>query len=181
MLNPNQDRLDYGQVLTPPVGFRLDFAVGTTYSLDLDALVGACIALGLSEETDSALRSILAEKSKGISVRRAIFNLSKGDDKLMLRLQNKYRNILKKDPMRIANLAVEMGLSEDVEKWRKKAEKREENPETNLPQRDYLKRRLENEINALYDRLTQALKEENNRLRIENSLLKSQLEERNRS
>ena len=49
MLNPNQDRLDYGQVLTPPVGFRLDFAVGTTYSLDLDALVGACIALGLSE------------------------------------------------------------------------------------------------------------------------------------
>jgi HKD family nuclease len=55
MLNPNQDRLDYGQVLTPPVGFHLDFAVGTTYSLDLDALVGACIALGLSEETDSAL------------------------------------------------------------------------------------------------------------------------------
>ena len=55
MLNPNQDRLDYGQILTPPVGFHLDFAVGTTYSLDLDALVGACIALGLSEETDSAL------------------------------------------------------------------------------------------------------------------------------
>jgi len=55
MLNPSQDRLDYGQVLTPPVGFHLDFAVGTTYSLDLDALVGACIALGLSEETDSAL------------------------------------------------------------------------------------------------------------------------------
>ena len=55
MLNPNQNRLDYGQILTPPAGFHLDFAVGTTYSLDLDALVGACIALGLSEETDSAL------------------------------------------------------------------------------------------------------------------------------
>mgnify|MGYP003290181728 CR=1 FL=1 len=55
MLNPNQNRLDYGQILTPPAGFQLDFAVGTTYSLDLDALVGACIALGLSEETDSAL------------------------------------------------------------------------------------------------------------------------------
>ena len=55
MLNPNNDRLDYGQVLAPPVGYRLDFAVGTTYSLDLDALVGACIALGLSEETDSDL------------------------------------------------------------------------------------------------------------------------------
>jgi hypothetical protein len=48
------------------------------------------------QETDEALRSILAEKSKGVSVRRAIFNLSGGDDKKMLRLQNKYRNTLKK-------------------------------------------------------------------------------------
>ena len=55
MLNPNNDRLDYGQVLAPPDKYRLDFAIGTTYSLDLDALVGACIALGLSEETDSDL------------------------------------------------------------------------------------------------------------------------------
>lgn len=55
MLNPNNDRLDYGQVLAPPAGYKLDFAVATTYSLDLDALVGACIALGLSAETDSDL------------------------------------------------------------------------------------------------------------------------------
>lgn len=55
MLNPNNDRLDYGQLLAPPDGYKLDFSVGTTYSLDLDALVGACIALGLSEETDSEL------------------------------------------------------------------------------------------------------------------------------
>ena len=55
MLNPNNDRLDYGQILAPPAGYDLDFAVGTTYSLDLDALVGASLALGLSEETDSEL------------------------------------------------------------------------------------------------------------------------------
>ena len=55
MLSPNNDRLDYGQILAPPSGFHLDFAVGTTYSLDLDALVGASLALGLSEETDSEL------------------------------------------------------------------------------------------------------------------------------
>ena len=55
MLNPNNDRLDYGQVLAPPINYKLDFAIGTTYSLDLDALVGACIALGLAEETDSDL------------------------------------------------------------------------------------------------------------------------------
>lgn len=55
MLNPNNDRLDYGKVLAPPEGYQLDFAIGTTYSLDLDALVGACLALGLSEDTDSDL------------------------------------------------------------------------------------------------------------------------------
>lgn len=55
MLNPNNDRLDYGQILAPPADYTLDFAVGTTYSLDLDALVGASLAMGLSEETDSAL------------------------------------------------------------------------------------------------------------------------------
>lgn len=55
MLNPNNDRLDYGQILSPPLNYKLDFAIGTTYSLDLDALVGACIALGLSAETDSDL------------------------------------------------------------------------------------------------------------------------------
>lgn len=55
MLNPNNDRLDYGQILSPPEGYKLDFAVGTTYSLDFDALVGACLALGLSESTDSDL------------------------------------------------------------------------------------------------------------------------------
>ncbi len=55
MLNPNYDRLDYGKILAPPAGSVLDFAVGTTYSLDLDALVGASLAMGLSEDTDSEL------------------------------------------------------------------------------------------------------------------------------
>ena len=55
MLNPNNDRLDYGQILAAPDKYKLDFAIGTTYSLDLDALVGASLALGLSEDTDSKL------------------------------------------------------------------------------------------------------------------------------
>lgn len=55
MINPNNDRLDYGQILAPPDKCKLDFAIGTTYSLDLDALVGVCAALGLSGETDSSL------------------------------------------------------------------------------------------------------------------------------
>ncbi len=128
------------------------------------------------EETEGILRSILAEKSKGMSVRRAIFNLSKGDDKLMLRLQNKYRNMLKKQPERIAEIAQEMGLKEEAE--RIFSGKGQEKP---LPDRDFLRRRLENEINALYDRLAQGLKEENERLRAENARLKGESDEARRS
>ena len=123
-----------------------------------------------NEETDEALRSILAEKSKGMSVRRAIFNLSGGDDKLMLRLQNKYRNTLKKQPERIAEIAQELGLGEEVLRG-KSAQK-----SAVLPDREFLRRRLENEINALYDRLAQALKKENERLREENVRLKEENE-----
>ena len=129
------------------------------------------------EETDEVLRSILAEKSKGLSVRRAIFNLSGGDDKLMLRLQNKYRNTLKKDPARIAELAKNMGLPEESYRTDGRGRTREKDTaRTTLPDRDFLRRRLENEINALYDRLAQALKAENERLRAENEKLKAQLQ-----
>ena len=123
------------------------------------------------EETDEVLRSILAEKSKGMSVRRAIFNLSKGDDKLMLRLQNKYRNTLKKQPERIAEIAAELGLGEDA--VRALQTKSTPAKDKNLPDKEFLRRRLENEINALYDRLAQALKAENERLRAENAALKA--------
>ena len=123
------------------------------------------------EETDEALRSILAEKSKGISVRRAIFNLAKGDDKLMLRLQNKYRNTLKKEPERIAGIAAELGMHESALKISAHTAKKVDKPD-----KEFLRRRLENEINALYDRLAQALKTENERLRAENALLKAENE-----
>lgn len=129
------------------------------------------------EETDEALRSILAEKSKGLSVRRAIFNLSGGDDKLMLRLQNKYRNTLKKQPERLAALATEMGLETEAGDIKRRAEGRAARGKQPTPDKEFLRRRLENEINALYDRLAQALKTENERLRAENELLKSQLKQ----
>ena len=51
----NRDRTDYSGILIPPDGYRLDRAVGTTYSLDLEALTAVAICLGLSEETDSKL------------------------------------------------------------------------------------------------------------------------------
>lgn len=111
-------------------------------------------------ETDEILKAILLQKSKGISVRRAVQNLSGGDGKLMLRYQNKYRNVLAKQPERIEKLMKECGLNSS----------------------DDARIKLENEINDLYDRLASGLKEENKRLtqvikRLsdENSLLKLQI------
>lgn len=112
------------------------------------------------EETDKILKAILMQKSKGVSVRRAVLNLSEGDDKLMLRYQNKYRNVVAKQPERIERLLKECGL-------------------------DYSKQgqmEIENKINELYDSLANSLKEENRRLTAvikrltdENYLLKLQV------
>lgn len=136
------------------------------------------------EETDEALRSILTERAKGLSVRRAIFNLSGGDDKLMLRLQNKYRNTLKKSPEKLIELQKELGGEPLYALSRKsrndvlgeRSSKKSAMPALKEEARGILQKRLEKEINALYDRLTEALKAENARLREENSLLKEELE-----
>lgn len=105
------------------------------------------------EETDEVLRSVLAEKAKGMSVRKAIKNIAKGDEKLMLRLQNKYRNLLKKQPELVKRTAAEMGVSAALK--------------PGMKEKSVLQRRLEEEINALCDRLLQPLKEENARLKDE--------------
>ena len=55
MLRTNSDRLDYSEMLIPPVGYKTAFAIGTTYSLDLEALIGVSISLGLNEDIDSKL------------------------------------------------------------------------------------------------------------------------------
>ncbi len=57
MLRPDQnaDRLNYSDMLQPPVGYKLSKAVGTTYSLDLETLTAIAIALGIQEDTDSKI------------------------------------------------------------------------------------------------------------------------------
>lgn len=51
----NHDRTDYNSMLLPPEGYRLEKAVGTTYSLDFEILTAVSICLGLSEDADSKL------------------------------------------------------------------------------------------------------------------------------
>jgi hypothetical protein len=55
MFDTANNRLSYGELLQPEVGYHLDFAVGLTYSLDLEALLGIPVSLGLLDETDSEL------------------------------------------------------------------------------------------------------------------------------
>ncbi|MFD1361115.1 phospholipase D family protein [Lentibacillus salinarum] len=55
MLKPDDNRLNYSDLLTPPAGYEVEFALGTIYTLDLEALVGVPLSLGLSEEMDRTI------------------------------------------------------------------------------------------------------------------------------
>lgn len=55
MFDVANDRLSYGDLLRPDVGYSLDFAAGLTYSLDLEALLGVPVSLGLLEDADDEL------------------------------------------------------------------------------------------------------------------------------
>ncbi len=53
MLKPEKNRLDYGELLSPPEGYKLDRAVGTTYSLDIETLISIPVALAFAQTLDS--------------------------------------------------------------------------------------------------------------------------------
>ena len=55
MFDLANDRLSYSELLRPDFGYSLDFAIGTTYSLDLEALLGVPVSLGLLEDADQEL------------------------------------------------------------------------------------------------------------------------------
>ena len=52
MFDLANDRIGYSELLRPDLGYTLDFAVGMTYSLDLEALLGVPVALGMLDEGD---------------------------------------------------------------------------------------------------------------------------------
>ncbi|MHB9025674.1 MAG: phospholipase D family protein [Armatimonadota bacterium] len=66
MLRPAHDRLDLSQLLMPPAGYRFDAAVGTTYSLDLAAMLGIPVSLVLGQAPDEHI------KHQGIPLLEAI-------------------------------------------------------------------------------------------------------------
>lgn len=56
LFNCEEDRLNYGEMLQPELGYDVEFAVAFTYSLDLEALLGVPISLGMLDEMDTNLK-----------------------------------------------------------------------------------------------------------------------------
>ena len=75
------NRLDYSQLLIPEPGYELDFAVGMTYSLDMEALLGIPVSLGMLEDMDSSAAAnpfFILEAIRKSSDKLAIFCNSDG-------------------------------------------------------------------------------------------------------
>lgn len=93
LLDPKSSRLDYGAQLMPPDGYKTSFAIGTTYSLNLETMLQVPLALFhskyLSEATDiSNLRADMLDALQ--QVREKVFLFVHADN---IRVSTKY-NIL---------------------------------------------------------------------------------------
>lgn len=60
------------------------------------------------EEIHSLLRTVLSAQANGISVRSCTMSMGGGDNKTMLRYQNKYRALLKNRPKLVEQVAAEL-------------------------------------------------------------------------
>ena len=92
VLSPSDNRLDYGNLLQPKAGYDVEFAVALTYSLDLEALLGVPISLGLFESMDSNLKEVpmfLLEGIRKSSDKIAIF-CNPGGIKLPQKIKSVY-------------------------------------------------------------------------------------------
>ncbi len=70
------NRLEYGALLFPDPGTRLSFAIGTTYSLDLEALLSVPIMFGVLESPDSEVMKnpiVVLEAIRRCSNKLALF------------------------------------------------------------------------------------------------------------
>lgn len=69
--------------------------------------VGAFVPFD-EEEIHRLLRTVLSAQANGISVRSCTLSMGEGDNKAMLRYQNKYRSLLKTRPSLVKEVAAEL-------------------------------------------------------------------------
>ena len=60
------------------------------------------------EEVRALLRTVLSERAKGVSVRSCTLGMGQGDTRAMLRFQNKYRSVIKREPELVKEIIAEL-------------------------------------------------------------------------
>ena len=116
-------------------------------------------------ETEYLIKKIILGKSKNVSVRKTILELAGGDEKLSLRYQNKYRNVLQNDRELISRICAELGIDEEELK----------NSSTKRISEQTMKR-LKTSINTLVQNIAKNVQEEKDRLKERNALLEKENE-----
>lgn len=115
-------------------------------------------------ESRELLKIVLSGVAKGKSVRSVISTLSNNNDKLALRYQNKYRNLIKNQKDLVLEVASQIKLKDGSSF----------NPYKLEEDSDYKK--IENEIDSLIKRLVKSLTEENQTLLEKNASLQKENE-----
>ena len=131
------------------------------------------------EDVHQLLRSVLSAKGKGQSVRACVMDLSGGDRTLMLRLQNKYRSILRKRPDMIRAVCRELEAEGLPVPSLLEAEK-ESRPQELAQASDMQDRDVQSALQAierLAGRLNPPGVSDGDRLRVQRDLLLMQLED----
>ena len=105
------------------------------------------------DEEKNLIKDVLIAKSKGQSVRKTIIQLSNGDSKLALRLQNKYRNAIKNDSKLFNEVVCEL------QKQGYQIEYKDKKKNSLITDENFVK--IKNEINNLVARITLKESKEN--------------------
>ena len=120
----------------------------------------------IKEFTRAEEKDLLYQIAKGIvngkSVRKTVYELSNQSDKLALRYQNKFRNLVKNNSPLLSEVSNIIELETGVKVSFKKSGKTEK----------YLK--LESEINKMLERLIKDISDENRRLKRDATKLKNE-------
>lgn len=117
-----------------------------------------------NSEAKDLLKVVLKGVSEGKSVRSVISVLANGNDKLALRYQNKYRNLIKNQKDLVLEVASEIKLKDGSTFNPYKVEN------------DSEYKKLESEIDSLIKRLVKSLTEENQTLQEKNTSLQKENE-----
>ena len=122
-------------------------------------------------EERALIKQILKMKGDGVSVRRAVKELARGDEKLALRYQNKYRSLLKSKKSLVIEIVSE--LKGEKEGFSVSLGREKKFPVFSEVQVG----RLKKEINSLFERTFSSLRKENAFLSQENARLREQNEQ----